>query len=157
MISFRTPHSLSARPRWRGWLLPLLLSLLLACSLSTPAAWSQPVDDAATADQRLDGLRKQITSIQKALDGDADRLQMVDAQGRLYNGDELLYLMVMDRLATGPVAGAVGLAYADGHHARHVGRDADQPLVPRCVRALGRDDELDLEQFDRRSGRRRHQ
>ncbi len=33
-----------------------------------------------------------------ALDGDADRLQLVDAQGRLYNGDELLYLMVDDRL-----------------------------------------------------------
>jgi phosphoglucosamine mutase len=29
-----------------------------------------------------------------ALDGDADRLQMVDAKGRLFNGDELLYLMV---------------------------------------------------------------
>ncbi|MHA4870809.1 phosphoglucosamine mutase [Duganella sp. PWIR1] len=43
-----------------------------------------------------------------ALDGDADRLIMCDANGRLYNGDELLYLMVMDRLATGPVAGAVG-------------------------------------------------
>jgi len=33
-----------------------------------------------------------------ALDGDADRLQMVDAKGRLYNGDELLYLMADDRL-----------------------------------------------------------
>jgi phosphoglucosamine mutase len=43
-----------------------------------------------------------------ALDGDADRLIMCDANGRLYNGDELLYLMVVDRLATGPVAGAVG-------------------------------------------------
>ncbi len=44
-----------------------------------------------------------------ALDGDADRLQMVDAQGRLYNGDELLYLMAMDRLAEGEtVAGVVG-------------------------------------------------
>jgi len=44
-----------------------------------------------------------------ALDGDADRLQMVDAAGRLYNGDELLYLMVTDRLAQGQrVAGAVG-------------------------------------------------
>jgi phosphoglucosamine mutase len=36
-----------------------------------------------------------------ALDGDADRLQMVDADGRLFNGDELLYLMVMDRQAQG--------------------------------------------------------
>jgi phosphoglucosamine mutase len=34
-----------------------------------------------------------------ALDGDADRLQMVDAQGRLYNGDELLYVLAADRLA----------------------------------------------------------
>ena len=44
-----------------------------------------------------------------ALDGDADRLQLVDAGGRLYNGDELLYLMVTDRLAQGlPVPGVVG-------------------------------------------------
>ena len=43
-----------------------------------------------------------------ALDGDADRLIMCDAAGRLYNGDELLYVMVMDRIATGPVPGAVG-------------------------------------------------
>lgn len=37
-----------------------------------------------------------------ALDGDADRLQLVDATGRLYNGDELLYLMTLDRLAAEP-------------------------------------------------------
>ena len=44
-----------------------------------------------------------------ALDGDADRLQLVDHTGRLFNGDELLYVMVMDRLAQGQtVTGAVG-------------------------------------------------
>jgi phosphoglucosamine mutase len=44
-----------------------------------------------------------------ALDGDADRLQVVDASGRLYNGDELLYVLVKDRIATeGRVDGAVG-------------------------------------------------
>ena len=44
-----------------------------------------------------------------ALDGDADRLQLVDAHGRLYNGDELLYLMAADRLDRGqPVPGVVG-------------------------------------------------
>lgn len=44
-----------------------------------------------------------------ALDGDADRLQLVDRQGRLYNGDELLYVMVADRLAQAhTVPGAVG-------------------------------------------------
>jgi phosphoglucosamine mutase len=44
-----------------------------------------------------------------ALDGDADRLQIVDAHGRLFNGDELLYLMVDDRLRRGEsVPGVVG-------------------------------------------------
>ena len=44
-----------------------------------------------------------------ALDGDADRLQMVDAQGRLFNGDELLYVMAADRIAQrGTVPGVVG-------------------------------------------------
>ena len=44
-----------------------------------------------------------------ALDGDADRLQLVDGTGRLFNGDELLYLMVADRLSQGAeVPGAVG-------------------------------------------------
>lgn len=44
-----------------------------------------------------------------ALDGDADRLLIADAKGRLYNGDELLYLLAADRLACGQaVPGVVG-------------------------------------------------
>jgi len=44
-----------------------------------------------------------------ALDGDADRLLVVDSTGRLFNGDELLYVLVQDRMATdGKVPGAVG-------------------------------------------------
>ena len=44
-----------------------------------------------------------------ALDGDADRLQLVDSHGRLYNGDELLYLMADDRLGRDEhVPGVVG-------------------------------------------------
>jgi phosphoglucosamine mutase len=44
-----------------------------------------------------------------ALDGDADRLIMVDASGRAFNGDELLYLLANDRLAGGQaVPGVVG-------------------------------------------------
>ena len=44
-----------------------------------------------------------------ALDGDADRLVMVDAAGRVYNGDELLYVMAAERLAKGQkVEGVVG-------------------------------------------------
>ena len=44
-----------------------------------------------------------------ALDGDADRLQICDAEGRLFNGDELLYVMAADRLARRQtVPGVVG-------------------------------------------------
>ena len=62
-----------------------------------------------------------------ALDGDADRLQMVDAKGRLYNGDELLFLLAADRLACGDaVPGVVGtlmtnLAVESALQARGVG------------------------------------
>ena len=51
-----------------------------------PARWSR-----AVTEHRADyGI---------ALDGDADRVLMVDAGGRLYNGDELLYVLAADRLA----------------------------------------------------------
>lgn len=43
-----------------------------------------------------------------ALDGDADRVQMADAQGNLYDGDQLLFAMVRSRARHGQVAGVVG-------------------------------------------------
>jgi phosphoglucosamine mutase len=43
-----------------------------------------------------------------ALDGDADRLQMVDARGQLYDGDQLLYAIVRSRASHGRVKGVVG-------------------------------------------------
>src|SRR3546814_3902238 len=33
---------------------------------------------------------------------------MVDGDGRIYNGDELLYAIVRERMSHGPVAGVVG-------------------------------------------------
>ena len=67
-------------------------------------------DVGATHPQALvDLVRQQGADYGVALDGDADRLQMVDGQGRLFNGDELLYLMVCERLDRGEaVPGAVG-------------------------------------------------
>ena len=69
MISF----SLFRRYR-RPSTLFLLLALLLALSLGASPAWAQAQadNDTATVDQRLDTLRKQITTIQKTLDGEAD-------------------------------------------------------------------------------------
>ncbi len=43
-----------------------------------------------------------------ALDGDADRVQLVDAAGRIYNGDEVLYAVVRERMTRAPVNGVVG-------------------------------------------------
>ncbi|MDR1275598.1 MAG: phosphoglucosamine mutase [Candidatus Accumulibacter sp.] len=43
-----------------------------------------------------------------ALDGDGDRVIMVDSQGRIYDGDPLLYATVRSRLRKGAVAGVVG-------------------------------------------------
>ncbi|HLS21668.1 MAG TPA: phosphoglucosamine mutase [Paenalcaligenes sp.] len=43
-----------------------------------------------------------------ALDGDADRLVMADRHGRIYNGDELLYMIVRDRMLSQKVNGVVG-------------------------------------------------
>jgi phosphoglucosamine mutase len=43
------------------------------------------------------------------LDGDADRLQLVDATGRLFNGDELIYLIASAKKKAGEkIEGVVG-------------------------------------------------
>ena len=64
----------------------------------------------ATHPQALvESVREHGADFGVALDGDADRVQLVDASGRLYNGDELLYVMVRDRLDRGEaVPGVVG-------------------------------------------------
>ena len=43
-----------------------------------------------------------------ALDGDADRVMMVDGKGNVFDGDQLLLAVVRSRLRRGPVAGVVG-------------------------------------------------
>jgi phosphoglucosamine mutase len=43
-----------------------------------------------------------------ALDGDGDRLMMVDGEGKLYDGDQLLYVIAKERARSGGVAGVAG-------------------------------------------------
>lgn len=64
---------------------------------------------ATAPDALVRAVRANHADLGIALDGDADRLQVVDSAGRLYNGDELLYVLVKDHMATdGKVEGAVG-------------------------------------------------
>jgi phosphoglucosamine mutase len=57
----------------------------------------------------VDAVRARGADYGIALDGDADRVQMVDAAGRLYNGDELLYVIAADRIDQGrAMPGVVG-------------------------------------------------
>ena len=81
--------------------------LAIGCS---PDGLNINQETGATHPQALiEAVRSHRADFGFALDGDADRLQAVDAAGRLYNGDELLYLMVDDRLARGQaVTGVVG-------------------------------------------------
>ena len=53
-------------------------------------------------------VREQRADLGIALDGDGDRVMMVDHEGTLYDGDQLLYAIVKGRLKRGPVSGVVG-------------------------------------------------
>jgi phosphoglucosamine mutase len=64
----------------------------------------------ATAPQALiEKVKEEKAHLGIALDGDADRLQLVDHTGRLFNGDELLYLIAKSRKDAGEtIKGVVG-------------------------------------------------
>ncbi|MEX2197547.1 MAG: phosphoglucosamine mutase [Burkholderiales bacterium] len=63
----------------------------------------------ATSPRQLESaVRMHQADLGIALDGDGDRLIMADAQGALYDGDQLLYAIVKHRASKGPVAGVAG-------------------------------------------------
>src|SRR4030095_11572133 len=49
-------------------------------------------------DHRAEAVRNHRADFGIALEGDADRVVIADAEGRIYNGDELLYIIVRDRM-----------------------------------------------------------
>jgi phosphoglucosamine mutase len=64
---------------------------------------------ATSPDAMIKAVKDHRADLGIALDGDADRLLVVDHTGRLFDGDELLYILVKDRIATdGKVQGVVG-------------------------------------------------
>jgi phosphoglucosamine mutase len=63
----------------------------------------------ATSPSRLKEEVKQVKAdLGIALDGDADRVVVVDASGRLYDGDELLYVIARHRAGKHEVSGVAG-------------------------------------------------
>ena len=64
---------------------------------------------AVHANHLADAVRSHQADYGIALDGDADRVVIADAEGRIYNGDELLYIIVGDRMwHSKKVEGVVG-------------------------------------------------
>jgi phosphoglucosamine mutase len=63
---------------------------------------------AVHAEHLAETVRSKGADLGIALDGDADRVVIADGAGRIYNGDELLYVIVRDRLAGHSVHGVVG-------------------------------------------------
>jgi phosphoglucosamine mutase len=63
---------------------------------------------AVHADRLADAVRAHGADLGIALDGDADRVVIADDRGTLYDGDQLLYVIVRDRLAVGRGNGSVG-------------------------------------------------
>jgi phosphoglucosamine mutase len=62
----------------------------------------------ATSPKNLQqAVKEQHADIGLALDGDGDRLIMVDAEGKLYDGDQLLYIIARHRQALGTLHGGV--------------------------------------------------
>lgn len=62
----------------------------------------------ATAPKNLQqAVKEHHANIGLALDGDGDRLIMVDAEGKLYDGDQLLYIIARHRQALGKLQGGV--------------------------------------------------
>ncbi|MGL1832693.1 phosphoglucosamine mutase [Rhodocyclaceae bacterium SMB388] len=57
-----------------------------------------------------------------ALDGDGDRLVMVDAAGEIYDGDKLLYVIAADRKAQGRLDGVVGTLMSNLGFEHAIGR-----------------------------------
>jgi phosphoglucosamine mutase len=65
-------------------------------------------DCGATHPQALaNAVRRYEADLGLALDGDGDRLVMADAAGRIYDGDELLFMIACHRQASGALRGGV--------------------------------------------------
>ncbi len=63
---------------------------------------------ATAPDQLVMEVRRHKADYGVALDGDADRIVMVDSSGTLYDGDQLLYAVVRHRAGREKVAGVAG-------------------------------------------------
>ncbi|KAF4513852.1 UNVERIFIED_CONTAM: hypothetical protein B566_EDAN016747 [Ephemera danica] len=89
------------------------------CGATAPAALSR-----AVVEHRAD--------LGIALDGDADRIQMVDGDGSCYDGDQLLHAIVRSRAAQGKVDGVVGTLMTN-LALEHALADLDVPFARAAV------------------------
>ncbi|MDH5446893.1 MAG: phosphoglucosamine mutase [Gammaproteobacteria bacterium] len=93
------------------WVAPSVLRELGAKVITLgvqPDGMNINVEAGSTKPSNLqDAVKKEKADLGIALDGDADRVIMVDANGELVDGDELLYIIARDRQAEGVLNGGV--------------------------------------------------
>jgi phosphoglucosamine mutase len=63
---------------------------------------------ATSPNNLLEEVKKQQADLGVALDGDGDRVMIVDAAGKLYDGDQLLYAVACHRTRTARLSGVAG-------------------------------------------------
>ena len=75
----------------------------------SPDGFNINEDAGATKPRALqEAVRRHGAEFGIALDGDGDRLVMVDGDGRLYDGDQLLFIIAKERAVNGGLTGVVG-------------------------------------------------
>jgi phosphoglucosamine mutase len=119
-----------------GMDLPKGVSLVVDCAHGATAPWAPlllrgedihwlgvPADGArinvGVGSTHLDGLAAKVKQVGAtagiAFDGDGDRCLMVDSEGNLVDGDQLLWLLAQDRHRSGqPLPGVVGTVMTNG-------------------------------------------
>ena len=91
---------------------------------------------AVHANHLAEAVRSNKADFGIALDGDADRVVIADAEGRIYNGDELLYIIVRDRMRhSKKVEGVVGTLMTNYSLERRF-RELDYSICARARSAI---------------------
>ncbi|MDH3692368.1 MAG: phosphoglucosamine mutase [Gammaproteobacteria bacterium] len=101
---------------------------------NTPDGFNINLDCGSTCPKKLQQLVVELEAdLGVALDGDADRVIMVDAQGECVDGDELLYIIAKHRKSKGALHGGVVGTLMSNYGLEQAFREQDIPFLRSSV------------------------